>query len=55
LQFGRLGGEAVSGEPELAGQTVVVLGGSSGIGFETAKRARSEGAEVVLSGRNAER
>jgi NAD(P)-dependent dehydrogenase (short-subunit alcohol dehydrogenase family) len=45
----------VSREPELAGQTVVVLGGSSGIGFETAKRARSEGAEVVLSGRNPER
>jgi NAD(P)-dependent dehydrogenase (short-subunit alcohol dehydrogenase family) len=36
-------------------QTVVVLGGSSGIGFETAKRARSEGAAVVLSGRNPER
>ena len=45
----------MSREPELAGQTVVVLGGSSGIGFETAKRARSEGAEVVLSGRNPER
>ena len=42
-------------EPELAGQTVVVLGGSSGIGFETAKQARSEGANVVLSGRNPER
>jgi NAD(P)-dependent dehydrogenase (short-subunit alcohol dehydrogenase family) len=55
LRFGRLGRETVSREPELAGQTVVVLGGSSGIGFETAKRARSEGAEVVLSGRNAER
>src|ERR1700675_679026 len=50
-----MNGEAMSREPELAGQTVVVLGGSSGIGFETAKRARSEGAEVVLSGRNAER
>jgi NAD(P)-dependent dehydrogenase (short-subunit alcohol dehydrogenase family) len=50
-----LGGEAVSREPELAGQTVVVLGGSSGIGFETAKRARSEGADVILSGRNPER
>jgi NAD(P)-dependent dehydrogenase (short-subunit alcohol dehydrogenase family) len=44
-----------SREPELAGQTVVVLGGSSGMGFETAKRARSEGADVVLSGRNPER
>ncbi len=42
-------------EPELAGQTVVVIGGSSGIGLETARRARSEGADVVLTGRNPER
>jgi NAD(P)-dependent dehydrogenase (short-subunit alcohol dehydrogenase family) len=39
-------------EPELAGQTVVVIGGSAGIGLETARRARSEGAEVILTGRN---
>jgi NAD(P)-dependent dehydrogenase (short-subunit alcohol dehydrogenase family) len=45
----------MSREPQLAGQTVVVLGGSSGMGFETAKQARSEGANVVLSGRNPER
>jgi NAD(P)-dependent dehydrogenase (short-subunit alcohol dehydrogenase family) len=38
-----------SREPELAGQTVVVLGGSSGIGFETAKGARSEGADAALA------
>src|ERR1700749_2639911 len=42
-------------EPELLGQTVVVIGGSSGIGFETARRARAEGAKVILTGRNAER
>lgn len=42
-------------EPQLAGQTVVVIGGSSGIGFETAKRARAEGADVVITGRNVER
>ena len=42
-------------EPELAGQTVVVIGGSAGIGLETARRARAEGAEVILTGRNAER
>src|SRR5262249_21945942 len=42
-------------EPELLGQTVVVIGGSSGIGFETARRARAEGARVILTGRNAER
>jgi NAD(P)-dependent dehydrogenase (short-subunit alcohol dehydrogenase family) len=41
--------------PELLGQTVVVIGGSAGIGFETARRARAEGAEVVLTGRNPER
>jgi len=39
-------------EPELAGQTVVVIGGSAGIGLETARRARAEGADVVITGRN---
>src|ERR1700745_1330933 len=39
-------------EPALDGQTVVLIGGSAGIGFETARRARSEGAEVILTGRN---
>src|SRR5438552_17762499 len=42
-------------EPELLGQTVVMIGGSAGIGFETARRARGEGAKVILTGRNAER
>jgi short-subunit dehydrogenase len=42
-------------EPELAGQTVVVIGGSAGIGLETARRAQAEGAEVILTGRNPER
>ena len=42
-------------EPELLGQTVVVICGSAGIGFETARRARAEGAKVILTGRNAER
>ena len=42
-------------EPELLGQTVVVIGGSAGIGFETARRARGEGADVILTGRNLER
>lgn len=40
---------------ELAGQTVVVLGGSAGIGLETARAARTAGAEVVLAARNPER
>ncbi len=36
----------------LDGQTVVVIGGSSGIGLETARRARTEGAAVILTGRD---
>jgi NAD(P)-dependent dehydrogenase (short-subunit alcohol dehydrogenase family) len=42
-------------EPSLAGQTVVVIGGSAGIGLETARQARIEGAEVILTGRNPDR
>jgi NAD(P)-dependent dehydrogenase (short-subunit alcohol dehydrogenase family) len=40
---------------ELVGQTVVIIGGSAGIGLETGRRARVEGAEVILTGRNPER
>ncbi len=42
-------------EPGLLGQTVVVIGGSSGIGLETARRAGAEGAEVILTARNPDR
>jgi NAD(P)-dependent dehydrogenase (short-subunit alcohol dehydrogenase family) len=42
-------------DPELLGQTVVVIGGSAGIGLETARRARAEGAHVIITGRNPER
>jgi NAD(P)-dependent dehydrogenase (short-subunit alcohol dehydrogenase family) len=42
-------------EPELLGQTVVVIGGSAGIGLETAHLARAKGARVILTARNAER
>jgi NAD(P)-dependent dehydrogenase (short-subunit alcohol dehydrogenase family) len=42
-------------EPELAGQTVVVIGGSAGIGLETARRARAEGAHVIITGRDPDR
>ncbi|WP_433291170.1 SDR family oxidoreductase [Pseudonocardia sp. CA-142604] len=41
--------------PELLGQTVIVIGGSAGIGLETARRARAEGAEVIITGRNPDR
>src|SRR5215831_8668446 len=42
-------------EPQLLGQTVVLIGGSAGIGFATARLARAEGADVILTGRNPER
>src|ERR1700690_338516 len=45
---------AAGREPELPGRTVVVIGGSAGIGLETARRARVEGADVILTGRNPE-
>ncbi|MFC5268773.1 SDR family oxidoreductase [Kribbella qitaiheensis] len=41
--------------PELLGQTVVVIGGSLGIGLETARRAREEGAAVIITARNPDR
>ena len=47
--------DSIPREPGLLGQTVVVIGGSAGIGLETARRARSEGAEVVIAARNRER
>jgi NAD(P)-dependent dehydrogenase (short-subunit alcohol dehydrogenase family) len=42
-------------EPELLGQTVVVIGGSAGIGLETARQARAAGAKLILTARNPER
>jgi NAD(P)-dependent dehydrogenase (short-subunit alcohol dehydrogenase family) len=42
-------------EPQLAGQTIVVIGGSAGIGLETARLAHAEGATLVLTARNPER
>jgi len=42
-------------ERDLLGQTVVVIGGSAGIGFETARLAREEGAEVIITARNPDR
>jgi len=45
----------MTGEGHLAGQTVVVIGGSSGIGLETARLAGQEGAAVIITGRHADR
>src|SRR5262245_40216533 len=41
--------------PALAGQTAVVIGGTAGIGLETARRAREEGAEIILTARDQDR
>src|SRR5579863_8698337 len=39
----------------LADKTVVILGGSSGIGLATAKAAQAEGARVIVTGRSRDR
>jgi NAD(P)-dependent dehydrogenase (short-subunit alcohol dehydrogenase family) len=39
----------------LQGKKVVVVGGSSGIGLSTAELAKTEGAEVIIASRNADR
>ena len=48
-------GDLVSHQPELGGQRVLVIGGSSGIGLETARLARAEGADVILTARDPDR
>ena len=40
---------------ELSGQIVIVIGGSSGIGLETARLARGKGAQVILTARDPDR
>src|SRR5246500_3492057 len=42
-------------ERDLLGQTVLVIGGSSGIGLETARLARSKGADIILTARDPDR
>jgi NAD(P)-dependent dehydrogenase (short-subunit alcohol dehydrogenase family) len=39
----------------LQGQTVVVIGGSAGIGLETARLAHANGAQLILTARNPDR
>jgi NAD(P)-dependent dehydrogenase (short-subunit alcohol dehydrogenase family) len=46
------GASLIQPEPGLLGQTVVVIGGSAGIGLETARRARAEGAKLILAARD---
>jgi NAD(P)-dependent dehydrogenase (short-subunit alcohol dehydrogenase family) len=45
----------LSGKGALAGRSVVVVGGSSGMGLATARMARDAGASVSIAGRDAER
>ncbi|WP_329459774.1 SDR family oxidoreductase [Streptomyces sp. NBC_01497] len=47
--------QGTPGESVIAGQTVVVIGASAGIGRETARQVRAGGGRVVLVGRNPER
>jgi NAD(P)-dependent dehydrogenase (short-subunit alcohol dehydrogenase family) len=46
---------ATEREPALLGQTIVVIGGSLGIGLETARLARAEGADVIITARDPDR
>jgi NAD(P)-dependent dehydrogenase (short-subunit alcohol dehydrogenase family) len=45
----------VHGERDLLGQIIVVIGGSSGIGLETARLARAKGADIILTARDPDR
>jgi NAD(P)-dependent dehydrogenase (short-subunit alcohol dehydrogenase family) len=45
----------MSDKPQLAGQTVVVIGGTSGIGLATARLAHDEEANVILTARDPDR
>ena len=40
---------------KLQGAHVVVMGGSTGIGFAAAKLARQEGADITIAGRSLEK
>jgi NAD(P)-dependent dehydrogenase (short-subunit alcohol dehydrogenase family) len=51
----RSGGRRQKRKQELHGQTIVVIGGSAGIGLDTPRRARAAGADVTLAGRVPER
>jgi len=50
-----INGSPVHRERDLLGQTVLVIGGSSGIGLETARLARARGADIILTARSPDR
>ncbi|MGM0667705.1 MAG: oxidoreductase [Bacteroidota bacterium] len=41
--------------PDLSGKVIIVTGGNSGLGYESAKAFAEKGAEVIMAGRSAER
>jgi NAD(P)-dependent dehydrogenase (short-subunit alcohol dehydrogenase family) len=45
----------VQRERDLLGKTVLVIGGSSGIGLQTARLARAKGADIIVTARNPDR
>lgn len=47
--------EVPGAAPSLAGKSVLIFGGTSGIGLATAKAAKASGAAVTISGRNRDR
>jgi NAD(P)-dependent dehydrogenase (short-subunit alcohol dehydrogenase family) len=52
---GSVNSSPVQRERDLLGQTVLVIGGSSGVGLETARLARAKGAAIILTARNPDR
>jgi NAD(P)-dependent dehydrogenase (short-subunit alcohol dehydrogenase family) len=50
-----INGSPVHPEQDLLGQTILVIGGSSGIGLQTARLARAQGADIILTARNPDR
>jgi len=55
MAAGEIGGSAEGEDMELAGQRVLVIGGSSGIGFAVARAAIGAGAEVAIASSSADR
>src|SRR5262249_7556195 len=51
----RNGNDVVSTDGALSGQTILVIGGTSGIGLETARQAREAGAAVIITARDPNR
>jgi NAD(P)-dependent dehydrogenase (short-subunit alcohol dehydrogenase family) len=52
---GSVNSSPVQREQDLLGHTVLVIGGSSGIGLETARLARAQGAGIILTARDPDR